>query len=63
MFSVLFFNGICLNIVIDDDGKFFYKFKIKVWDKIVVDGLDDEFFDVIKWGKYLLVREVNDLFL
>ena len=61
MFSVPFLNGIRLNIAIDDDGKSFYKLKIKVRDKIVADGLDDESFDVTKRGKHLSAREVNDL--
>lgn len=61
MYSIFWLNGVCLNIVVDDDGKFFYKLKIKVCDKIVVDGLDDESFDVIKCGSYLSVEEVNML--
>lgn len=61
MYDVFFLDGICLNIVVDDDGKFFYKLKIKVCKKIVVDGLDDISFDVIKCGKYLDVVFYNEL--
>ena len=61
MFSIPFLNGIRLNIAIDDDGKSFYKLKIKVRDKIVADGLNDETFDVTKRGKHLSAREVNEL--
>lgn len=38
----------------------FKKLKIKVRDKIVADGLDDETFDVTKSGEYLTAREFND---
>lgn len=61
MFSIPFLNDIRLNIAIDDDGKSFYKLKIKVRDKIVADGLDDDTFDVTKRGKHLSAKEVNDL--
>ena len=53
--------GMRFNIAIDDDGKSFYKLKIKVRDKIVADGLDDGAFDVTKRGKHLNAREVNAL--
>lgn len=53
--------GMRFNIAIDDDGKSFYKLKIKVRDKIVADGLDDDAFDVTKRGKHLNAREVNAL--
>ena len=43
-------DGACLNIAVDDDGKSFYKLKIKVRDKIVADGLDDKSFDVTRRG-------------
>ena len=51
--SISFLNGIRLNIAIEDDGKSFYKLKIKVRNKIVADGLDDNSFDVTKRGKHL----------
>jgi UPF0176 protein len=61
MYSIPFLNSIRLNIAIDDDGKSFYKLKIKVRDKIVADGLNDESFDVTKRGKHLTAKEVNEL--
>lgn len=61
MYSVSFLNGIRLNIAIDDDGKSFYKLKIKVREKIVADGLNDDTFDVTKRGKHLNAKEVNAL--
>lgn len=61
MFSISFLKDIRLNIAIDDDGKSFYKLKIKVRDKIVADGLKDDTFDVTKRGKHLSAQEVNKL--
>lgn len=61
MYEVPFLNGIRLNIAIEDDGKSFYKLKIKVRQKIVADGLDDNSFDVTKRGKHLSAKEFNEL--
>ncbi|MEL6659013.1 MAG: rhodanese-related sulfurtransferase [Bacteroidota bacterium] len=61
MYSIPFLQDIRLNIAIDDDGKSFYKLKIKVRDKIVADGLNDDTFDVTKRGKHLSAQEVNSL--
>jgi len=54
-------NGIRLNVAIEDDGKSFFKLKIKVRNKIVADGLDDETFDVTRRGRHLGPREFNEL--
>ena len=61
LYSIPWLNDIRLNIAIEDDGKSFYKLKIKVREKIVADGLDDASFDVTKRGKHLSAKEVNDL--
>ncbi|MEZ4985599.1 MAG: rhodanese-related sulfurtransferase [Saprospiraceae bacterium] len=61
IYGIPFLEGIRLNIAIDDDGKSFYKLKIKVREKIVADGLDDASFDVTKRGKHLNAHEVNEL--
>lgn len=61
LYSIPWLTDIRLNIAIDDDGKSFYKLKIKVRDKIVADGLDDASFDVTKRGKHLSAEEVNAL--
>lgn len=61
LYSIPWLKNIRLNIAIDDDGKSFYKLKIKVRDKIVADGLDDDSFDVTKRGKHLSAEEVNTL--
>lgn len=54
-------QGIRLNYAIEDNGKSFYKLKIKVRKKIVADGLNDASFDVTKRGRHLSAHEVNEL--
>ncbi len=44
----------------EGDGASFKKLIIKVKQKIVADGLDDQTFDVTKTGEYLTAREFND---
>ncbi len=61
MANVLFLAGIRLNIAIEDDGKSFYKLKIKVRDKIVADGLNDESFDVTDRGTHINAEQFNTL--
>ncbi len=60
-YDIPFLNGIRLNFAIEDDGKSFYKLKIKVREKIVADGLDDSTFDATKRGKGLSAKEYNQL--
>jgi len=50
-----------LNFAIEDDGKSFIKLKIKVRDKIVADGLNDESFDASNRGVHITAAEFNDL--
>jgi UPF0176 protein len=50
-----------LNIAIEQDNKSFLKLKIKVRDKIVADGLDDDSFDVTNKGVHLNAAEFNSL--
>src|SRR5690606_10832140 len=52
-------KGVPLKIAVEDDGKSFYKLKIKVRDKIVADGLDDATFDVTNCGRHLSAEEFN----
>lgn len=60
LYSIPAMKGIRLNIAIDDDGRSFYKLKIKVREKIVADGLNDATFDATKRGRRLSAQEVND---
>lgn len=61
MNDITFLEGIRLNIAIEDDGKSFYKLKIKIRHKIVADGLNDETFDVTNRGVHLDAQRFNDL--
>ena len=61
LYSIDFLNGIRLNIAIEDDGKSFFKLKIKVREKIVADGLNDDAFDVTKRGKHLKAEAFNEI--
>lgn len=54
-------KGVRLNIAIDDDGKSFYKLKIKVRDKIVADGLEEGEIDFSNGGKHIDAVEFNEL--
>ena len=44
----------------EGDAPSFYKLTIKVKDKIVADGLNDDSFDVTDTGAYLTAREFNE---
>lgn len=58
---VTFLKGVRLNYAVEDNGKSFFKLAIKVKNKIVADGLNDDLFDVSKPGDYLKVEEFNAL--
>ncbi|MFN0012912.1 MAG: rhodanese-related sulfurtransferase [Saprospiraceae bacterium] len=61
MDSILFFQGLRLNIAIEDDGKSFFALIIKVRPKIVADGIDDPDFDPSNYGTHLRAEAFNDL--
>jgi UPF0176 protein len=63
LYEIDFLNGIRLNFAVDDsESEFpFLKLKIKVRDKILADGLNDETFDVTNKGKHLNAEEFNKL--
>ena len=61
LYSIDFLNGCRLNIAIDDNGLSFYKLTIKVKNKIVADGLDDDSFDVTDRGVHLDAKTFNEL--
>lgn len=54
-------NGIRMNIAVDDDGKSFWVLRMKVRPKVVADGITDPTFDPSKTGKYLKVKDYNEL--
>jgi len=59
--TITFLQSIRLNIAREDDGKSFYKLKIKVKEKIVADGLNDDEFDVTDGGQHLDAATFNEL--
>ena len=59
--AITFLNGIRLNVAIEQDNKSFLKLKVKVRNKIVADGLDDETFDVTNKGVHLNAKEFNEM--
>ena len=59
--SISFLKGVRLNIAIEQDNKSFLKLKIKVREKIVADGLNDDTFDVTDIGTHLKAKDFNTL--
>ncbi len=59
--EIIFFQGMRLNIAIEDDGKSFALLKIKIRNKIVADGLDDASFDVTDKGVHLDAEAFNEI--
>jgi UPF0176 protein len=57
--SISFLNGIRLNVAVEHDNKSFLKLKVKVRNKIVADGLNDDTFDVTNKGVHLNAKEFN----
>ncbi len=55
------FTNVPFKIAVDDDGLSFYKLMIKVRNKIVADGLDDDSYDVTDVGNHLHADEFHDL--
>lgn len=55
------FDGLRLNIAVDDDGKSFWVLRMKVRNKIVADGIDDPDFNPSNIGHYLKAEDVNKL--
>ena len=56
-----FMKGMRLNIAVEHDDHSFLKLTVKVRDKIVADGLNDETFDVTNIGIHLKAKEFNEI--
>jgi len=56
-----FMRGIRLNVAVEQDDHSFLKLTVKVRDKIVADGLNDETFDVTNIGVHLKAKEFNQI--
>ncbi len=61
MDEITFLEGCRLNIAIDDDGKSFFKLIIKIRNKIVADGIEDESFSVADNAVHISAEEYNQL--
>lgn len=63
LYSIDFLDGVRLNIAVEEEGAEFpfLKLKVKVRNKILADGLNDETFDVQNIGKHLTAEEFNEL--
>lgn len=59
--SISFLENVRLNIAIEQDNKSFLKLKVKVRDKIVADGLNDDTFDVTDKGVHVGAEKFNEL--
>lgn len=59
--TITFLQGIRLNSAVEDNGKSFFKLKVKVRRKIVADGLDDHAFDVTNIGEHLDAERFNSI--
>ena len=59
--SISFLKNIRLNVAIEHDNKSFLKLKVKIRNKIVADGLNDETFDVTNIGVHLNAEEFNEM--
>ncbi len=56
-----FMKDIRLNVAVEQDDHSFLKLTVKVRDKIVADGLNDETFDVTNIGIHLKAKEFNEI--
>ncbi len=59
--SISFLENVRLNIAVEQDNKSFLKLKVKVRDKIVADGLNDDTFDVTNKGQHVDAEKFNEL--
>ncbi|EIJ38407.1 rhodanese-related sulfurtransferase [Galbibacter orientalis] len=59
--SISFLENVRLNIAIEHDDFAFLKLKVKVRDKIVADGLNDDAFDVTNKGIHVDAATFNEL--
>ncbi|MEO9893616.1 rhodanese-related sulfurtransferase [Aurantibacter sp.] len=59
--SISFLENVRLNIAIEQDNKSFLKLKVKVRNKIVADGLNDDTFDVTNKGIHVGAEQFNEL--
>lgn len=59
--TISFLENVRLNIAVEQDDNSFLKLKVKVRDKIVADGLNDDTFDVTNKGIHVDAIKFNEL--
>ncbi|AEH00939.1 rhodanese-related sulfurtransferase [Lacinutrix sp. 5H-3-7-4] len=59
--TIEFLKDIRLNVAVEQDNMSFLKLKIKVRNKIVADGLEDNSFDVTNKGTHVAAQKFNQL--
>jgi UPF0176 protein len=59
LYSLPYFKDVPFKHAVDGNGKSFYKLIVKVREKIVADGIEDEMFDPSNTGTYLNAAEFN----
>ena len=59
--TITFLENVRLNVAIEHDNFAFLKLKVKVRNKIVADGLNDDTFDVTAKGVHLNAKEFNEM--
>ena len=59
--TISFLENVRLNIAVEHDNFAFLKLKVKVRDKIVADGLNDDTFDVTNKGIHLDAEKFNQI--
>lgn len=61
LYSIPGFNGLRLNIAVDNQQKSFFVLDVKVRNKIVADGIEDPSFSMENKGRYVNAVEFNQL--
>ena len=61
LYAIPFLNNVRLNTAVEDTGKSFFKLTIKVKEKIVADGLNDDTFNASDCGVHLDAVGFNEL--
>lgn len=59
--TISFLENVRLNLAVEQDDNSFLKLKVKVRDKIVADGLNDDTFDVTNKGIHVNAEKFNEL--
>ena len=61
LYSITFLENVRLNIAVEHDNFAFLKLKVKVRNKIVADGLNDDTFDATNRGVHVNAKKFNEL--